>query len=168
MAAYSNCRLKKRKLDPYVAKADTELADSTITSPIVVRRAVDSEAAASTRRAPRSARARATAGATSPGRTTRSRGRADITASLRMRPPPGRLRATRPCGHRPGSCGEAFSPFPVVAEHVLACAVGRQDDGSARRSRPVGRLHSFLYGPGHGDGCRPLEDPHQGRGSLPD
>src|SRR5438552_4095347 len=156
MAAYSNCRLKKRKLDLYVAKADTELADSTITSPIVVRRAVDSEAAASTRRELRSARARATAGANSPGRTTRRRGRADITASLRMRPPPGRLRATRPCRYRPRHHGAAVwkrGEGPQRGSNGLSWNPERAGRGGRRR--------------GVGDERTPGPDRFAERGAIP-
>src|SRR5437899_7110895 len=108
-----------------------------MTSPIAVSEAVDNEAAASTRRALRSALARAAAGATSPGLTTRSRGRAVMAASLRMAPPWDGLRPTSSCGDRSRGGGEPVPTLPVVAEHVLAGAGRGEDDGPPLRRRPV-------------------------------
>src|SRR5438552_2818518 len=48
MAAYSSCRLKNRKLDPYAANAEMELADSTMTRPTRVSADTEIESVAST------------------------------------------------------------------------------------------------------------------------
>src|SRR5438067_2741652 len=112
-----------------------------MTRPSVVNTAVESVKVAMTRRALRASLARATAGGTSSGPTTRRRG-ARKTASLRMGPPglgwglwldigePGRGR--RPAGQRPRGGGEPIAPLPVVAEHVLAGARRGQDHIPAR------------------------------------
>src|SRR5207245_5967783 len=77
----------------------------------------------------RSARARAPAGDTSPARTSRRAGRGGVNTAwsptfiLPAGPPALQRRHQRPSR----SC-EPVAPFAIVAEHVLACAGGREDD----------------------------------------
>src|SRR5437763_2919975 len=105
-----------------------------MTRPSVVNTAVESVKVAMTRRALRASLARATAGGTSSGPTTRRRG-TRMTASLRMGPPglgwglwlDGWGRGRRAAGQRPRGGGEPIAPLPVVAEHVLAGAGRGQD-----------------------------------------
>src|SRR5919109_578935 len=108
ITAYSSWRLKKRKLEPYLANADTELADRTMTSPAMVSSATERDRVARVRRTLRSALALIAAGDRSPGRTRRRRGIA--TASLCTRG----LRTATPGRDRPRRGGETFSPFLVV------------------------------------------------------
>src|SRR5438105_3388987 len=86
--------------------------------------------AASVLRVPRSARARATAGGTSPGRTNRRRGRSSVmVAGSRTGVPRVRLRERH--DQRPRRAREPVAPLTVVAEHILARARRRQDDVAA-------------------------------------
>src|SRR5436190_4380590 len=165
IAAYSSCRLKKRKLEPYWEKAHTELAESTITRPSTVRVATENQSTTIIRRAERSARALASTAESIFGPTTRSRGRGvGRASSLRMGPP--RIgRSVRNIGwggvpgpdERVNGVGEPVAPVRVVPEHVHACAARRQQH-LASRSGEIERLrHRLLHRGGHANGDGAVE-----------
>jgi hypothetical protein len=96
ITAYTAWRCTNTKLSPYSANADTELADSTMTSPVATRNAVAPSSSVTTRRERASARAREIG--RSAGRTRRRwRGRGEAAPTeLTSSRPPFRSRGRRP------------------------------------------------------------------------
>src|SRR5919197_1948846 len=144
--AYRACRLKIGKGDPYFKEEETELAESTMISPMAVRSPVHASSSRTTGglrlAATARPRARGARAARSPSRTRRrwrrgvSRARLATRSSVRAA---GDGRAGPAVRDAPGRLGEAVASFAVVAEHVLAGA-GRSEEHRApgRRERPGG------------------------------
>src|SRR5881392_2167166 len=159
-----DCRSKYQKLVPYPSTAEIDPADSTMTSPTIVR--IDA-GTNNMIRLVRFSAARSRLGARVRGaRTTRRAGRTLAACLVQTVSRP----AMRPhsLGQGPRRRGEPIAPLPVVAELIPARARGREENGSPRARHGEGESDRFLDGAGPSHRRGAAEDAVQLGGGFAD